>query len=84
MDDRIYAAAAEPGETTTVAGWVYEIRDLGGIAFLIVRDFIDAIEEGRKPMVPAREAREAVDVVLAAYESAECGERVALDEIRGV
>ena len=60
MDDRIYTAAAEPGETATGAGWVHEIRDLGGIAFLIVRDFVDAIEEGRKPMVPAREAREAV------------------------
>jgi aspartyl-tRNA synthetase len=38
MEDRTYAADAEPGTTVTVAGWAHEIRDLGGIAFLIVRD----------------------------------------------
>ncbi|CCQ37619.1 aspartate--tRNA(Asp/Asn) ligase [Natronomonas moolapensis 8.8.11] len=38
MDERTYTADAEPGQTATVAGWVHEIRDLGGIAFLILRD----------------------------------------------
>ena len=38
MDDRTYAADAEPGQRVTVAGWAHEIRDLGGIAFLILRD----------------------------------------------
>jgi aspartyl-tRNA synthetase len=36
--DRTYAAGVEPGSEVTVAGWAHEIRDLGGIAFLIVRD----------------------------------------------
>ncbi|PSQ60248.1 aspartate--tRNA(Asn) ligase, partial [Halobacteriales archaeon SW_7_71_33] len=37
-DDRTHAAEAEPGQRARVAGWAHEIRDLGGIAFLIVRD----------------------------------------------
>jgi len=49
----------------------------------VVQDFVDALREGREPMVPGREARTAVDIILAAYESSERGERVALDEVRG-
>jgi nondiscriminating aspartyl-tRNA synthetase len=38
MRDRTYTADVSPGERVTVAGWAHEIRDLGGIAFLILRD----------------------------------------------
>ncbi|MFB6093992.1 MAG: aspartate--tRNA(Asn) ligase [Halanaeroarchaeum sp.] len=38
MEDRTLTADADPGDDVTVAGWVHEIRDLGGIAFLILRD----------------------------------------------
>jgi nondiscriminating aspartyl-tRNA synthetase len=38
MEDRTHTADAEPGERVTIAGWAHEIRDLGGIAFLIIRD----------------------------------------------
>jgi aspartyl-tRNA synthetase len=44
MDDRTYTADAEPGDTVTVAGWAHEIRDLGGIAFLLVRDTTGKIQ----------------------------------------
>jgi len=44
MDDRTYTADAEPGDTVTVAGWVHEVRDLGGIAFLILRDSTGKIQ----------------------------------------
>jgi aspartyl-tRNA synthetase len=44
MEDRTYTADADPGESATVAGWAHEIRDLGGIAFLIVRDTTGKIQ----------------------------------------
>jgi aspartyl-tRNA synthetase len=44
MDGRTYTADAEPGATVTLAGWVHEIRDLGGIAFLILRDATGKIQ----------------------------------------
>ncbi len=44
MDNRTYTAEAEPGDHVTVAGWAHEIRDLGGIAFLIVRDTTGKIQ----------------------------------------
>jgi nondiscriminating aspartyl-tRNA synthetase len=44
MENRTYAAEAEPGEAVTVAGWVHELRDLGGIAFLILRDTTGRIQ----------------------------------------
>jgi nondiscriminating aspartyl-tRNA synthetase len=44
MESRTYTADAQPGETVTIAGWVHEIRDLGGIAFLIIRDTTGKIQ----------------------------------------
>jgi aspartyl-tRNA synthetase len=44
MRDRTYTAEAAPGDTVTLAGWVHEIRDLGGIAFLILRDTTGRIQ----------------------------------------
>jgi aspartyl-tRNA synthetase len=44
MENRTYTADAEPGESVTVAGWVHEVRDLGGIAFLILRDTTGRIQ----------------------------------------
>ena len=38
FENRTYTADVTPGESATVAGWVHEVRDLGGIAFIIVRD----------------------------------------------
>ena len=44
MKDRTYTADAEPGDEVTGSGWVHEIRDLGGIAFLILRDTTGKIQ----------------------------------------
>lgn len=38
MKNRTPVAEADAGDVVTIAGWVHEIRDLGGIAFLIIRD----------------------------------------------
>ncbi|GGI99567.1 aspartate--tRNA(Asn) ligase [Halobellus salinus] len=44
MDGRTHTVDVNPGETVTVAGWVHEVRDLGGIAFLILRDTTGKIQ----------------------------------------
>lgn len=41
-----------------------------------IRDFVEAVRSGGKPLVGLGEARRAVEVVLAAYESARTGMRV--------
>ena len=58
MQDRTHAAAATPDETVTVAGWAHELRDLGGIAFLIVRD--------RTGKIQVKFEKEAMDDALVA------------------
>ncbi len=63
MDERTYAADAQPGETVTVAGWVHEIRDLGGIAFLILRDASGRIQvKFEKETMPDRLVDKALNV----------------------
>jgi UDP-N-acetyl-2-amino-2-deoxyglucuronate dehydrogenase len=47
----------------------------GGHAYEI-RDLIDAIREGREVALPGREARNAVELILAVYRSAETGREV--------
>lgn len=47
----------------------------------VVQDMVDAVREGREPAVPGREARKAVDIILAAYESSETGRAVSLSDL---
>lgn len=58
-----------------------EDREWGVGHSRIVQDFVDAIREEREPLVPAREARKAVEVILAAYASANLEREVRLDEL---
>ncbi len=48
--------------------------------FLIVDDFTQAVLEDRQPLVPGPEARKAVDLLLAIYESARTGKEVKVGE----
>jgi UDP-N-acetyl-2-amino-2-deoxyglucuronate dehydrogenase len=41
-------------------------------------DFVDAIATGRSPLVDGREGRQAVEIILAIYQSAKTGQTVAL------
>ncbi|ELZ15398.1 oxidoreductase domain protein [Haloterrigena salina JCM 13891] len=47
-----------------------------------IRDFVGAVREDRDPIVSGRDARDAVEVVLAAYASAELDRPVRVDEVR--
>lgn len=46
--------------------------------FEIINDMVEAIIHQREPMVPGEEARKAVDLILAIYESAKTGKMVKL------
>lgn len=43
---------------------------------ILTRDFIAAIKEDRDPMIPGEEARKAVDLILAIYESSRTGKEI--------
>ena len=44
----------------------------------LIEDFVQALDEGREPMIPPEEARKAVDLILAIYESNKTGKDVKL------
>jgi len=44
----------------------------------LVKDMARAVIEDREPMIPGEDARKAVDLILAIYESARTGEEVRL------
>jgi len=49
---------------------------------LVVQDFVDALRAGEAPAVPGREARKAVDLILAAEASSARGEAVRVADVR--
>lgn len=49
---------------------------------VLVRDLLAAVEEDRTPLASGHDARAALEMILAAYESHLCGERVALPMAR--
>lgn len=59
-----------------------EVSPLGEGHEAVVQEFVNAVREGREPAVTGREARRPVDLILAAYASAERGEPVKPADIR--
>lgn len=47
-----------------------------------IRDLVEAIEQGRDPAVPVREAREVIALITAVYRSSETGKRIDLNDFR--
>jgi UDP-N-acetyl-2-amino-2-deoxyglucuronate dehydrogenase len=43
---------------------------------LIIQDMADAVKNKRQPLIPGEEARKAVDVILAIYESSRTGKEI--------
>ena len=43
---------------------------------VLIQDLVDAIHEKRPPMIPGSEARNAVQLILAAYKSASAGRAI--------
>lgn len=66
-----------PGDLAFVEGWTPD-ESFGQAHHRQLKLIIEAIREGETPPVPAREARKAVDIILAIYESAKQGRRVSL------
>jgi predicted dehydrogenase len=50
---------------------------LGGHAALF-KDFLDALDENREPLIPGEKGKKAIDIVLAIYESQKTGKAVEL------
>ncbi|MGI8856369.1 MAG: Gfo/Idh/MocA family protein, partial [Thermomicrobiales bacterium] len=69
------AAAATNGKTSGQGAADPAAISWGGHAFEI-RDLIDAIHEDRETALPGREARNALELILAIYRSAETGREV--------
>jgi len=69
------------GEEAHRATW--EIQDTGGSGFpgfhaLQIRDFLQAVRDGRPPAVTGRDARKSLEVIVAIYQSSRTGQPVRL------
>ncbi len=71
------AEAAQNGKGASIGAADPAAISWGGHAFE-VRDMIDAIREGREVALPGREARHALELILAVYRSAETGRAVTM------
>jgi UDP-N-acetyl-2-amino-2-deoxyglucuronate dehydrogenase len=67
------------GSATENSGMYSDPRAIGVVGHAIqVQDIVNAVRENRDPMVTGEEARKAVDLILAIYESSKTGKEVAL------
>ena len=63
----------------TGGGGVSDPAAIGaGGHMMLIQDLVNAIKEDREPMIPGREARKAVELILAIYESERTGQTIEL------
>jgi UDP-N-acetyl-2-amino-2-deoxyglucuronate dehydrogenase len=70
-----------PGEEEAAVGWEQAEANRPGFPefhFLQIQDFIDAVREGREPVVTGAEARKSLELILAIYQSSRTGAPVTL------
>ncbi len=76
-DSELTDGILTPGDLAFVEGWTPD-EPFGPSHRRQLKLIIEALHDGETPPVPAREARKAVDVILAIYESAKHGRRINL------
>ena len=69
-------------EVPEVEGYVTSASDPAALSlsghYIQIDDMAKAVLEDREPMVPGEEARKAVDLILAIYESSKTGKEIIL------
>jgi len=70
MDDPCVAPTGDQHSATSAA-----VKDTSGHE-AILADFAEAVRDGRDPLVPGEQARQATDLILAVYRAAELGRTV--------
>ena len=78
-DERPEDAEIRNAKSGAIVGGSSDPRAIGYEGHrILIEDLVHAIRDRRPPMIPGKEARNAVKLILAAYESAQTGKRVCL------
>jgi UDP-N-acetyl-2-amino-2-deoxyglucuronate dehydrogenase len=75
--------AKDPGLAEESAGALNDPRDISATGHLYhILDLMAAVREDREPFVNGEEAKKAVEVILAIYESSKCGKEIRIKDLR--
>jgi len=78
-DGKVISRAEEAGGTENTEKAIASPTDIGMEGHIIlVRDMVEAIREGKEPMISGEEGRKSIQIILAIYQSAKTGKPVKL------
>jgi UDP-N-acetyl-2-amino-2-deoxyglucuronate dehydrogenase len=67
------------GKGSTTSGGASDPKAISHVGHMLqFKDFLKAVQEGKKPMVDGHEGRKSVEIILAIYQSSWTGKRVSL------